>query len=105
MCMANNFYVVISKTHQADQMKKNSSPMYTIEFTQRTTRVLRAIDTESGRLKIDIKDSTTPFDTMIVDAWAVIEDGVLWLEYETGSSQTVKVRLATALRWSRQPKW
>lgn len=86
-------------------MKRNTSAMYIIEFTQRTTRVLRTIDTESGRLKIDIKDSTTPFDTMIVDAWVVIEDGVLWLEYETGSSQTVRVRLATALRWSRKPKW
>lgn len=86
-------------------MKKNTSPMYTIEFTQRTTRVLRLIDTESGRLKIDIKDSTTPFDTMIVDAWVIVENGVLWLEYETGDSQTVRVRLATALRSARQPKW
>lgn len=86
-------------------MKKNTSPMYTLEFTQRTTRVLRAIDTDSGRLKIDIKDSTTPFDTMIVDAWVVTDGGVLWLEYETGSSQTAKVRLATALRSARQPKW
>ncbi|OBV38931.1 hypothetical protein [Janthinobacterium psychrotolerans] len=79
--------------------------MYIIEFTQRTTRVVRAIDTESGRLKIDIRDSTAPFDTLIVDAWVIVEDGVLWLEYETGSSQTVSVRLANALRWSRQPKW
>lgn len=79
--------------------------MYTIEFTQRTTRVLRSIDTESGRLKIDIKDSATPFDTMIVNAWVIIDDGVRWLEYETVGCQTVRVRLATAQRWSRQPKW
>ena len=79
--------------------------MYTIEFTQRTTRVLRSIDTESGRLKIDIKDSTTPFDTMIVDAWVIVENRVSWLEYQTGDGQTVKVRLATALRSARQPKW
>ena len=79
--------------------------MYTIEFTQRTTRVLRSIDTQSGRLKIDIKDSTTPFDTMIVDAWVIVENGVSWLEYQTGDGQTVKVRLANALRSARQPKW
>ncbi|OYO28990.1 hypothetical protein [Janthinobacterium sp. PC23-8] len=79
--------------------------MYIIEFTQRTTRVLRVIDTASGRMKIDIKHSATPFDTLIVDAWVNIENGVLWLEYETGGRQTVRVRLAKALRWSRQPKW
>jgi hypothetical protein len=56
-------------------------------------------------VKIDIKDTAMPFDTRIVDAWVSMEDGVLWLEHETGGEYTVKIRLATVLRWSRQPKW
>ncbi|WP_312435320.1 hypothetical protein [Janthinobacterium sp.] len=86
-------------------MSKKSDHAYFIEFTQRTTRVIRALTVESGRMKIDIKDTATPFDTRIVDAWISIEEGVLWLEYETGEDQTVRVRLAKVLRWSRQPKW
>lgn len=86
-------------------MKRKPATSYVIEFTQRTTRVLRTLDTDSGRVKIDIKDVAMPFDTRIVDAWATMEDGVAWLEYETGDDETVKVRLAKVLRWSRQPKW
>lgn len=77
---------------------------YFIEFTQRTNRVLRAIDQATGRVKIDIKETSKPFDTLIVDAWVVEKDGVLWLEHETGAGYTQALRLATALRFSRQPK-
>ncbi|WFR77523.1 hypothetical protein P9875_17525 [Janthinobacterium rivuli] len=56
-------------------------------------------------MKIDIKDTAMPFDTRIVDAWVSIEDGILWLEHETGEDYSVKIRLATVLRWSREPKW
>ncbi|WP_100873281.1 hypothetical protein [Janthinobacterium sp. 64] len=86
-------------------MIKNTRTSYVIEFTQRTTRVLRSLDVDSGRMKIDIKDTTMPFDTRIVDAWVCMEDGVLWLEHETEGEQTVKIRLAKVLRWSRQPRW
>lgn len=86
-------------------MNKNIRTSYVIEFTQRTTRVLRSLAVDSGRVKIDIKDTAMPFDTRIVDAWVSMEDGVLWLEHETGGEYTVKIRLATVLRWSRQPKW
>lgn len=86
-------------------MKRKPSTSYLIEFTQRTTRVLRSLNADSGRVKIDIKDTTMPFDTCIVDAWASMEDDVLWLEYETGDDHTVRIKLATVLRWSRQPKW
>ena len=86
-------------------MIKKTSTSYIIEFTQRTTRVLRSLNVESGRMKIDIKDTAMPFDTRIVDAWVSIEDGILWLEHETGEDYTVKIKLATVLRWSREPKW
>jgi hypothetical protein len=86
-------------------MIKKTSTSYAIEFTQRTTRVVRSLNVDSGRMKIDIKDTTMPFDTRIVDAWVTIKDGIPWLEHETGDEQTVKIRLATVLRWSRQPKW
>lgn len=86
-------------------MIKKTSTSYIIEFTQRTTRVLRSLDVDSGRMKIDIKDTAMPFDTRIVDAWVCMEDGVLWLEHETEGEHTVKIRLAKVLRWSRQPRW
>ena len=86
-------------------MINNIRTSYVIEFTQRTRRVLRSLDVDSGRMKIDIKDTAMPFDTRIVDAWVCMEDGVLWLEHETEGEQTVKIRLAKVLRWSRQPRW
>ena len=86
-------------------MINNIRTSYVIEFTQRTRRVLRSLDVDSGRMKIDIKDTAMPFDTRIVDAWVCMEDGVLWLEHETGGEHTVKIRLAKVLRWSRQPRW
>ena len=86
-------------------MINNIRTSYVIEFTQRTRRVLRSLDVDSGRMKIDIKDTAMPFDTRIVDAWVCMEDGVLWLEHETEGEQTVKISLAKVLRWSRQPRW
>lgn len=77
---------------------------YFIEFTRRTNRVLRTIDERAGRVKIDIKDMAKPFDTLIVDAWVIEKNGVLWLVHETGAGYMMEILLSKALRFSRQPK-
>lgn len=77
---------------------------YFIEFTRRTNRVLRTIDEHAGRVKIDIKDMAKPFDTLIVDAWVIEKNGVLWLVHETGAGYSVEILLSKALRFSLQPK-
>ncbi|MGK5058975.1 hypothetical protein KIV45_25265 [Janthinobacterium lividum] len=77
---------------------------YFIEFTRRTNRVLRTIDERAGRVKIDIKDIAKPFDTLIVDAWVIEKNGVLWLVHETDAGYTVEILLSKALRFSRQAK-
>lgn len=86
-------------------MGEKSATIYEIEFTQRTVRVVRALQTSLGPMKIDIKDTATPFDTSIVDAWIVIEEGVRWLYFATEGECSVRLDLANIISVSRQPKW
>ncbi len=75
------------------------------DFTQRNARVLRSISAVSGRVKIDVKHITAPYDTRIVNASVVSEDSVLWLEYEVGNGETARIELDMAVHQTRKRYW
>jgi hypothetical protein len=68
-------------------MKVNpETAAYCLLSTGRTKTAVLSPNMKLGvKYKVDVKNSAPPYDSLVVDAWTVQEEGELWFYFEDGN--------------------